>query len=286
MTTRTRQFAGLASAIVLGSLAGLLALQPTALHAAGECLSGPKGAAPKGSHWYYRVDRATKKNCWYVRAGGKAVPSANSSAALPLPQAEAPLQPSVANARAEADSVIVGQPGGAALEPAPSATAGTAVDPAASPPDNGQSTVASRWLEQTADTASPSIPASAASDVTLNSASPSAAAPPIAAPDMRSTPASGFPPLLLVIVGALVAAAGVAGVMFRLGGARRHEAEAFHHERQAPWDVMDIGATIRSPPLATEAGIPQGEPARERHDAVIPDEIVQLLSTLSKEAPA
>src|SRR5437870_2116505 len=101
MTTRTTKLAGFASAIVLGALAVL----PTALYAADECLFGPKGAAPSGSHWYYRVDRATKKNCWYVRAEGKPVPSARSSATLPLPQAEAPLQPSVANARAEASSV-------------------------------------------------------------------------------------------------------------------------------------------------------------------------------------
>lgn len=283
MTTRTTKLAGLASAIVLGSLASLLAVLPTALHAADECLSGPKGAAPRGSHWYYRVDRATKKNCWYVRAESKPAPSVNSSATLPLPQAEAPLQPAIANARAEAGSVSVGQPGGTAPEPAPSAIAKTVPDPAASAPDNGQSTVASRWLEQTADPSSTSLPAPAASDA---AAPPSAAAAPLAAPDLRSTPASGLPPLLLVIVGALVAAAGVAGVMFRLGGAGRRQPEEFHHEQRAPWDVMDIGATIRSPPLAAEAAIPQSEPARERHDAVIPDEIVQLLSTLSKEAPA
>jgi len=30
------------------------------------CLSGPKGALPAGGHWYYRVDRATKRNCWYI----------------------------------------------------------------------------------------------------------------------------------------------------------------------------------------------------------------------------
>jgi hypothetical protein len=285
MTTRTRQFAGLASAIVLGSLAGLLAFQPTALHAADECLSGPKGAAPRGSHWYYRVDRATKKNCWYVRAGHKPTSSASSSAILPLPQTQAPLQPSVANARAEADSASVGQPDGAAPS-APSVAAASVVDPAESTPDNGQSTVASRWLEQTTDAASPSVAAPAVSDTALNPASRSPAAAPPAAADIRASSASGFPPLLLVMIGALVAAAAVTGVMFRLGGARRHEAEDVHHERQAPWDVMDIGATIRSPPLAAEAAIPQGEPARERHEAVIPDEIVQLLSTLSKEAPA
>src|SRR3954447_5597378 len=143
MTTRTRQFAGLASAIVLG----LLAVQPTPLLAADECLAAPKGAAPKGSHWYYRVDRAAKKNCWYVRTEGKQAPSANSSAPLPVPQAEAPLQPSVANARAEVN------PGPAQSNGiAPAAAAENVADSNAPAANNGQSTVASRWLEQTADT--------------------------------------------------------------------------------------------------------------------------------------
>src|SRR4051794_33989866 len=144
MTTRTRQFAGLASAIVLG----LLAMQPTPLLAADECLPRPQGAAPNGSHWYYRVDRATKKNCWYVRAEGKQSPSANSSAPLPVRPAEAPLQPSVANARAEIDPVSPGQPNGVA----PAAAAESVPDPNAPAADNGASTVASRWLEQTAGT--------------------------------------------------------------------------------------------------------------------------------------
>src|ERR1700760_1195379 len=96
MTTRTTKLAGLASAIVLGALAGQLGIPPTPLYAADECLSGPKGAAPKGSHWYYRVDRAAKKNCWYVRAEsarrGAAKPSVAQNAPAPAP--EVPLQPS------------------------------------------------------------------------------------------------------------------------------------------------------------------------------------------------
>ena len=39
--------------------------------AADDCLSGPKGATPEGSHWYYRVDHATKRHCWYLRAEGE-----------------------------------------------------------------------------------------------------------------------------------------------------------------------------------------------------------------------
>jgi hypothetical protein len=35
--------------------------------AADGCLTTPKGATPAGSHWYYRLDRVTKRQCWYLR---------------------------------------------------------------------------------------------------------------------------------------------------------------------------------------------------------------------------
>ena len=34
---------------------------------ADDCLTAPKGATTPGSHWYYRIDRATKRQCWYLR---------------------------------------------------------------------------------------------------------------------------------------------------------------------------------------------------------------------------
>ncbi len=37
---------------------------------AADCLASPKGAAPQGQHWFYRVERATKRQCWYLRAEG------------------------------------------------------------------------------------------------------------------------------------------------------------------------------------------------------------------------
>jgi len=43
-----------------------------ASHAADDCLAKPNVAAPQGSHWYYRVDRTTRRECWYLGAeGGK-----------------------------------------------------------------------------------------------------------------------------------------------------------------------------------------------------------------------
>ena len=77
----TNRMGNSAAAILIGALASvtLIVAMNGAAHAADNCLSGPKGAAPKGSHWYYRIDHATKRNCWYVRAEGeKPVASQNS----------------------------------------------------------------------------------------------------------------------------------------------------------------------------------------------------------------
>jgi hypothetical protein len=35
---------------------------------ADDCLAAPNSTAPKGSHWYYHINRATRQKCWYVRA--------------------------------------------------------------------------------------------------------------------------------------------------------------------------------------------------------------------------
>jgi hypothetical protein len=273
------------TAILIGALASvtLVVAMNNAAYATDNCLSGPKGAAPKGSHWYYRIDHATKRNCWYVRAEGeKPVASQNSSIIQASPPAETPLQPSVANARAEASPVDTGLSNGAIAEPAPSGADSNA--PAA---DSGQSTVASRWLDQTgANAVDTSTPKPADFGAKLNSPTPSVAAAPLAAADMRSaSPSGSVPTLLLVIAGALALAALLAGVVFRFGNAMRNDRQDFGRDQPAPWDSIDVGA-IRSPPLATEAPTPQTGPARHRHDAVIPDEIVQLLSKLSREAAA
>jgi hypothetical protein len=67
---------GIATATAVSTLFGLLvALGVVALGAhqaqaapTKECLSGPNGVSPKGQHWYYRLDRATQRKCWYLRS--------------------------------------------------------------------------------------------------------------------------------------------------------------------------------------------------------------------------
>jgi hypothetical protein len=41
--------------------------------AADDCLTKPNAAAPPGNHWYYRVDRATHRECWYLGPEGREV---------------------------------------------------------------------------------------------------------------------------------------------------------------------------------------------------------------------
>src|SRR5512135_2882755 len=33
---------------------------------AAKCIPKPGAQAPQGEHWYYRTDRATKRQCWYL----------------------------------------------------------------------------------------------------------------------------------------------------------------------------------------------------------------------------
>jgi len=279
------------TAILIGALAGVTLVIATngVARAADTCLSGPKGTAPKGSHWYYRIDHATKRNCWYVRAEGeKPAAAQNSPPSQTSPQAETPLQPSVANARAEAGPTDIGQPNAGAAEPVPPAAANNAQASDAPAVDSGQSTVASRWLDQAgAEPIAGSTPEPADSGATMNSPAPSAAVAPLAAANARpASPSGSVPTLLLVIVGALALAALLTGVIFRFGNARRNDRQDFDRASRAPWDSIDAGAAVRSPPLASETPTPQTRPARDRHEAIIPDEIVQLLSRLSKEAAA
>jgi hypothetical protein len=287
----TNRMGNAGTAILIGALATVTLVVATngIARAADTCLSGPKGVAPKGSHWYYRVDHATKRNCWYVRAEGeKPVASQNFPLSQTSQQAEMPLQPSVANARAEANPTDIGQPNAVAAERAPSGAVNNDQASDAPAADNGQSPVASRWLDQAgAESITGSTPKPDDSGASANPPAPSAAVAPLAAADVRpASPAGSVPTLFLVIVGALALAALLAGVIFRFGNARRNDGQDFGGDGRAPWDSIDVAATIRSPPLSRETPAPQSSLARERHEAVIPDEIVQLLSRLSKEAAA
>ena len=105
MPNRTAKFVSAIFASVLAG-ASLVAISPDAAPAADDCLAAPKAETPEGSHWYYRIDHATKRHCWYLREEGEklsqAAPPNSSGSAKPVAaKAQIPLQPSVADAHAE-----------------------------------------------------------------------------------------------------------------------------------------------------------------------------------------
>jgi hypothetical protein len=56
--------------------------------AAETCATSPKGAAPAGSHWYYRTDRTSQRKCWYLASEDGKARRAAAPAQPARPQAE------------------------------------------------------------------------------------------------------------------------------------------------------------------------------------------------------
>jgi hypothetical protein len=70
-----------------------------------ECLAKPGATAPQGSHWYYRINRADGRHCWYLGPEGAKMRArareAEQQARAPSPKlippaAESPAEPAVA----------------------------------------------------------------------------------------------------------------------------------------------------------------------------------------------
>jgi hypothetical protein len=76
------------SAIILAIVVGATAAASRMAPAGDDCLAAPNAGAPPGSHWYYRLDRATHRKCWYVGAQGTKV---RRAAATPPASARAPV---------------------------------------------------------------------------------------------------------------------------------------------------------------------------------------------------
>jgi len=76
---------------------------PTITAHADDCLAEPNSPAPAGSHWYYHIDSAKQRKCWYIRAmdqpGQPAAAQATSDPASVPPASPIPLEkPAAASA--------------------------------------------------------------------------------------------------------------------------------------------------------------------------------------------
>jgi hypothetical protein len=230
MPNRTAKFV---SAIFAGVLAvAPLTISHGAARAADDCLSAPKDEAPQGSHWYYRIDHATKSQCWYLREEGEkpsqTVLPNSSRAAKPIgPKAETPLQRSVADAQAELPpQTRIDQPT-RKIARLPAMRANAAVKE-----DNG------------------TTPQPGAAEFAANVQSDAEAAPPTevatvplaAADSPRGRPAT-IPMLLGVMTGALALAGITASVVVRFGGSR----PARRVRRDKIWEAADRKRKRRRP---------------------------------------
>jgi hypothetical protein len=183
--------------------------------AAEECITTPKDETPPGEHWYYRVERGTKRHCWYLREEGET----SSQAATSTPRRAAPevapdretiLARSAADAHAEL-------PLPQTLVEDDLKTPATSVYPSAeqklsnnASPETAQSPVASRWPEPTGVFSSatdrpisPSfVVASAAPDTNLDASADTDLTPkvPPVAPTKVETSAMGTPASLQVLL--------------------------------------------------------------------------------------
>ena len=171
----SNQTAIIASAIIAGcvSIISVTSIPATPAQAADECLASPKATTPAGGHWYYRIEKGTKRKCWYLGDAGARVnktvaakpvadeqDASETAADTAAPAPQKPLRKSVANARAELttsvpdeDAALAGSTWPPLNEPAPNATTGSdnrsAAEqprPSITDPSSTQSwTMASRW---------------------------------------------------------------------------------------------------------------------------------------------
>jgi hypothetical protein len=299
MSNRTAKFV---SALFVSVLAGV-PLTTISQSAVDDCLSGPRDETPEGSHWYYRIDRATKRHCWYLREeGGKPLqitaPNSPSSAKPASPKAEATMQRSIADARAALppqtrvrpeNNLFAGQqitaavPNGAGMENNQPASAGDA--------NMLSSVIASRWPSEPG--ANPSTdPAPDAGERTPRANPTLRVQPPTvfaagqyAVADLLSqTSAYSVPIRLAALMGALALAGIIASVALKPGGPRRPRQAKIRVRRGTIWEPTDDDRIVLSAPA--DADVPSRRTGRTRdRTGDRDDRIAEFFWQLSRRAP-
>lgn len=255
MSYRSAKFV---SAILAGILAGanFTAFAGDAAGTPDTCLSGPKATVPAGGHWYYRIDQATKRHCWYVgeekdKTAQAAPRGSSSAAAAPVsapPQQNANARKSISDARAElpvqARIEEDGGPAGGRPLPAPAANADNGSRAISGDDDQRRSVVASRWPELSGNNASPvAAPATVAPAAKQRSNTTVA---PVAAPAAISLAAAdaasekhfgSIQMLLVVVVGALSLAGLMGSAIYRFGGMGSNRRREVRGDRLGIWDL-------------------------------------------------
>ena len=293
MPNRTAKFV---SAVFASLLAGapLATVSHSAAGAVDDCLSGPKGQTPQGAHWYYHIDHATKRHCWYLadeHAPQSATPNSSAST-KPVPQAaEATIQQSVANARAEL-------PAQARIEPPNRSDVAPALSAdAVRPTDNGgaatpeapslRSVVASRWPDSYgAEPSTDPLPNRPRSGIGVNPVSPDQPAPVLAAGQFATADVSSEirPYSLQMQLAALMGVLALAGIMgtaiFKFGNSHRPQPSKIRRRRGPIWESTDDDRIVLSHHPRTNGSGRGFDQAADRSDRV-----AQFFAQISRQAP-
>ena len=213
--------------------AALATMSCSTARAAEECLAGPKAHAPQRGHWYYYIDHPTKRHCWYLgeergklsrTASPNSSPAATPESQPDLQTAEAAMQPSLANARAELPAQSTLEQPNQSNAPAP---ANTAIWENGAPAAQTQrSIVASRWPDGS-EPISQVIPAPDKSDPASDENSTAPTQPPsptvaqVATANLSSEAlAYSMPMQLAALMGALAIAGIIGSVVFKFSPRR------------------------------------------------------------------
>ena len=262
------------------------------------CLSAPKGATPPGSHWYYRLDRVTKRQCWYLREEGDATDDKFARAA---PPASAPASASTAeepapqrsiNRKSVSDARAEWQPRVETAPPARVERTAATIAPAPVVSDRPRVAVPNvlapaplssmRWND-----AAPTRASVNPTDIQLAAATPPAAqlqqaeevqqpamnqlAPVATADAAPAKPTASLQKLLVVMAAALALAGLTVSAIVRIGRIRARR--AMRRKRRAMWDsaktANKTAKTKRRAPQQPPQPQPQPQPMFRDEDAVL-----------------
>lgn len=252
---------------------------PSTANAAADCLASPKGAAPQGQHWYYRVERTTKRQCWYLRAAG-AKASQTAQATTDAQDTDSTAPQAVQNARAEyvaPQGAAPAAPNMTAPAPVAAGAPPAAQQPAAPLAETGQQpAVATRWPDAAMPAASPAPQPQPAAPPSAKPAKAPAPMAPAAAESSADKSTGSLQMLLLVIGGALALAGVLASLIYRFAGGRRRAQAADRRGHWDDWTPQDHDAS-RAPWLgATPAVTPRAEPRPVDFDEARPPQTAQI----------
>jgi hypothetical protein len=270
MPSRTAKFV---SALIASFLAGapLATVSYGAADPADDCLSGPKGQTPQGSHWYYRIDRATKRHCWYLadqREPLSQTAAQNPAAsAKPVPQdAEAATRTSVANAHAELPM----------QSPAELTNRSAEIAPASS---SQRSLVASRWPDSSSAGSSinpvPGNPDTAVNPASQTKPTSVLTAGQFAAADLSSViPTYPLRAQLAALTGVLALVSALGTLVFKFGGSRQLQPSRTRKQRGPIWETTDDDRIVLSSHPVADGF------ARDRSER-----IAEFFTQISRRAP-